>query len=270
MTEVASRLEAVLDELLPAVVAVSGGVDSLTLMACAHRRAPGRARAVHAASAAVPRAARDRIEHLARQEGWPLDIIDAGELGDPAYRSNPLDRCFHCKSHLYGALAAIARSGEATVVSGANVDDLTDFRPGLEAAQRHGVRHPYIEAGLGKREVRALARALDLPDVAELPASPCLSSRVETGIAIEAPVLLAIDQAEALVRQAVPHGAVRCRVRQGAVELELDDVTALAPEAAQELAERAGRILASAGVSHPVQLAPYRRGSAFLHRERAT
>ena len=116
--------------------------------------------------------------------------IDAGEFADPRYRANPVNRCYFCKHNLYGT---IATRFEGTILSGTNTDDLGDFRPGLKAADEHRVRHPFVEAGLAKSDVRALARELRLDDLAELPAAPCLSSRVETGIAVE-PVALRSDR----------------------------------------------------------------------------
>ena len=91
------------------------------------------------------------------------------------YLANPVDRCFFCKTNLYGC---IARLTDAQILSGANLDDLQEYRPGLEAAKCHSVRHPYLEAGIDKRAVRSLARELGLGALSELPAAPCLSSRM--------------------------------------------------------------------------------------------
>ena len=181
MTGAAARaLDRVLTAIGPAGVAVSGGVDSTTLAVVAHRRFPERSSMVHAVSPAVPPEATARVRELARDEGWDLKVIDAGEFQDPDYLANPVNRCFFCKTNLYGTMR---RHVSGVLVSGTNLDDLGDYRPGLEAAKRHGVRHPYVEAEIDKAGVRALARHLGLGALAELPAAPCLSSRVETGIA---------------------------------------------------------------------------------------
>ena len=127
-----------------------------------------------------------------------------------------------CKTSLYGS---IRPHTAAQIVSGTNLDDLGEYRPGLLAAREHGVRHPFVEAGLRKSDVRALARQLGLGEVAELPASPCLSSRVETGIAIDPAVLALVHTTEQLVTQAVQPKTVRCRVRAGGVVIELDAAT---------------------------------------------
>lgn len=241
-------------------VAVSGGVDSLTLMAFAHaRRGASLVQAVHAVSAAVPPASTARVRALADAHGWRLTLVDAGEITDPAYLANPLDRCRVCKTHLYQAMAAVVGRdpNESCVVSGTNADDLDDYRPGLEAARAHGVRHPFVEAGMGKGDVRGLARALGLGALAELPAQPCLSSRVETGIAIEAATLRMIDDVENAVRaQLGAQVTVRCRVRAQGLVLELDERLLASLDDDAQAALRA--------LAPHATLAPYRMGSAFL------
>jgi uncharacterized protein len=170
----------------------------------------------------VPKDATDRVLRMAEQHHWKLTIVNAGEFNDPNYRANPVNRCFYCKTNLYGA---IATKTDCQMVSGANLDDLGEYRPGLDAAQEHAVRHPYIEASMNKLAVRELARWLGLPTLAELPSSPCLSSRVETGIRIEAPLLSFIHDVEQLVTKQLQPGTVRCRVRADAIVVELDAET---------------------------------------------
>ena len=261
----AAALERVLDEIGRVAVAVSGGVDSMTLAVVAHRVLGGSAAMLHAVSAAVPAEATERVERYARREGWRLDRIDAGELLDARYVANPVNRCYFCKTNLYSTIAPLAGAG-TTIVSGTNTDDLGDFRPGLAAAAEHAVRHPYVECGIGKSAVRAIATRLGLDDLAELPAAPCLSSRVETGIAIDPEVLKAIDVCEGIVRNATGAATVRCRVRRDAVVVELDDA-ALADLDASARAALAGELderMAAAGVSRRLRFEPYRMGSAFL------
>jgi len=258
------RLDRALASIGPVMVAVSGGIDSLTLMAAAHRRGPGLARAAHASSPAVPAAALERLQAIAAREQWALDIVDAGELQDPDYLRNPLDRCYFCKSNLYRALEHLARRTGMAVVSGANVDDLSDFRPGLEAARQKGVRHPFIEAAIGKADIRHLARTLGLGDLADLPASPCLSSRVETGIAIDALLLATIDRAETTVRDALGASVVRCRIRPHACTIELGDDMRWPGDTLDAVATTVAEILRDAGFARPVAFAPYHMGSAFV------
>jgi pyridinium-3,5-biscarboxylic acid mononucleotide sulfurtransferase len=257
-TEALTRILAGFDT---AAVAVSGGVDSTTLAALAHRTIGDRATMMHAVSPAVPPEATRRVRDLAAAEGWRLRILDAGEFADPRYRANPSDRCFYCKTNLYAAIAAATR---AQILSGTNRDDLSDWRPGLKAAAEHGVRHPYVEAGIDKSGVRALARALGLGDVAELPASPCLSSRVETGIAIDPAELALVHAVETLLAARLGAATtLRCRIRRGGLSVELDPAALDALDATARAAIVAA-IVALPGGGRPVAFAPYRMGSAFL------
>ncbi|MDP6565476.1 MAG: adenine nucleotide alpha hydrolase [Alphaproteobacteria bacterium] len=261
LARLSERLAAVLRDCGQATIAVSGGVDSMTLASFAHRLAAADGvRMVHAISPAVPRAATVRVRELAQAEGWRLDVVDAGEFADPRYRANPLDRCYFCKSNLYRTLGELA---PGVVLSGTNGDDLGDFRPGLRAAAEWQVRHPYVEAGMAKADVRALARRLDLPDLAALPASPCLASRVETGIAIAADTLTLVDAVEVWARERLAADTVRCRVRTDGLVLELDPATLSGLTATRRLsllAEMQSRFPAADGV----RFAAYRRGSAFV------
>ena len=261
---VPSRLAAVLSRIgRPLAVAVSGGVDSMTLATFVHRAGSG-VEMFHAVSPAVPEEATERVKGLAVTENWRLRIVDAREFADETYLANPVDRCFFCKINLYGC---IARHSGAQILSGANLDDLREYRPGLEAAKRHAVRHPYVEAGVDKRAVRLLARELGLGALSELPSSPCLSSRVETGIAIRAEVLKAIHAVERSIAQDFPAATVRCRVRARGVVIELDPETlaAIAGEREQDARARAKQIFAGIAPTADLSFEPYRNGGAFLH-----
>jgi uncharacterized protein len=259
-----AALESVLSGMGRVAVAVSGGVDSLTLAAFAHRLLGDDCQAYHAVSPAVPRESTQRTQQLADREGWTLHIIDAGEFGSADYMRNPVNRCFYCKTSLYGS---IKPHTDAQVVSGTNTDDLGEYRPGLIAAQEHGVRHPFVEAGMSKQQVRTLARHLGLGEVAELPAAPCLSSRIETGIGIDPEMLACVHQTERLLTAVLQPGTVRCRVRASGVVIELDQASlgALSDARRAELAGQIRSLFRHAGFDHPVRFAPYRVGSAFLH-----
>jgi uncharacterized protein len=247
------RLRAVLRAIGAADIAVSGGVDSLTLAAAAHGVLGADARMHHATSAAVPPEATARTQALAAARGWDLTLFDAGEFSDERYRANPANRCFFCKTNLYGALAARVTG---TILSGTNTDDLSDWRPGLRAAEAHRVRHPFVEAGIDKANVRRLAARLGLGEIADLPASPCLSSRIETGIRVEPELLRVVHRVERRVTEALAPGIVRCRVRAAGVVVELD---------AEALARADGGLAAdlAALAGRPVSFAPYRMGGAF-------
>ncbi|MGI4950576.1 MAG: asparagine synthase-related protein [Janthinobacterium lividum] len=264
-----AALEQVLRQAAPLAVAVSGGVDSMTLASLAQTLlGPASVLMVHATSPAVPPEATARVQAAAAAARWTLRVIDAGEFADPAYRANPVNRCFFCKINLYGAVAA-ATSWQ--IVSGANMDDLGEYRPGLDAAREHAVRHPFVEAGYSKAAVRALARELGLGAIAELPAAPCLSSRIETGIPVEPDVLRFVHGVERLVGDRLGAGtgarrAVRCRVRAGGVVVELDPES-LARLDADARGELGRHILAAAPpnlAGQPLAFEPYRTGSAFL------
>lgn len=260
------ELEALLGSMGEIGVALSGGVDSLTLAALAHAVLGRRAAMYHAQSPAVPFDATARVEAMAAARGWRLEVFDAGEFARAEYLANPLDRCFYCKTSLY---ASIRTRTAAQLVSGTNLDDLGEYRPGLRAAREHAVRHPYVEVGASKETVRAMARMLGLGNVAELPAAPCLSSRIETGIGIDAAMLSLVHASERLVGAAVAARTVRCRVRAVGVVLELDAATldGIDPQRREELAGEVSGIFAGAGLARAVSFAPYRNGSAFLVRE---
>jgi len=239
-------------------IAVSGGVDSMTLAHIAARDSRASSTMYHAASPAVPVSARERVEAHAARHGWQLVVVDAQELADPRYRANPIDRCYYCKTNLYDRIAGVTSD---TIASGTNCDDLSDFRPGLRAAQERDVVHPYVEAGATKRDIYELAQALGLTDVARLPAQPCLASRVETGIAIDPSDLAFVDTVEAKLASELGDAAiVRCRVTHRGIVIEVGD------ESRSDDARAIGlRACADAGRTF-AGVRPYARGAAFLHK----
>lgn len=260
MNELAS-LRNILAEMPETMVAVSGGVDSLTLGLIAHRAQPQQTVLVHAVSPAVPPDATERVKALAEFEGWRLSIVDANDFADPNYLNNPVDRCFYCKSNLFQTMRQV---GSGQILTGANMDDLAEYRPGLSAAALHGVRHPYIECRLNKADVRRLAHELGFAAISELPSSPCLSSRVETGIPIDGTTLQTIHTAEQYVRSETGATTVRVRLRADGLVVELD------PEALVnlDLSIRRHLEIFILGLfenrQRSLSYAPYRVGSAFL------
>lgn len=259
MNALLDSLDGHLAALGPSAVALSGGVDSMTLAVLAHRANPGQVEMFHALSPAVPPEATERVRRYAAREGWTLHVFDAGEFADQRYLANPVNRCYFCKSHVYSTITART---DATVLSGTNTDDLGDFRPGLTAAREHQVQHPYVSVGIGKQHIRVIARDLHLTDVADLPAAPCLASRVETGIVIAPDTLLTVHQVERELTTRLDPKAVRCRVRREAVTVELDEDTlaALTPDEQESVLD----FVSTAWPQRPVRLEAYRRGSAFL------
>jgi uncharacterized protein len=261
--QLAARLAARLAHHSELAIAVSGGVDSMTLAAFAHRlhQSGGMAPVamIHAVSPAVPSAATERVRARGEREGWRLTVTGAGEFDDKRYRDNPVNRCYFCKTNLYDRIRVLTTGA---IASGANLDDLGDYRPGLLAAAERSVVHPYIEAEMDKASVRALARQLGLDEVAELPAQPCLSSRVETGIAIDPADLAFIDLMETRLAALGTAGmAVRCRVTHVGITIEAGTTAA----DGEPLAVLAGALCQEHG-RHLVGVGPYRRGAMFVHR----
>jgi len=196
----------------------------MLLATLAHRQSPTATVVAHAVSPAVPTEASQRVSDWAEQEGWNFFVVESGEFEDEDYLNNPVNRCYYCKTNLYRALREISDevTAEQTIMSGANVDDLGEYRPGLIAATENAVRHPYIECDIDKAGIREVARYLNLP-FAEIAASPCLASRLYTGTTVTAARLRAVESGEATIRALTGITVVRCRVRGQEMYVEVGD-----------------------------------------------
>lgn len=202
------------------VVAFSGGIDSSLVAYVAAEVLGARALAVTSGSQSLKRSDLQLARELAGRWGMRHRVIVTDEVSRPAYRANPVNRCFHCKTTLYEALAAIAaREGFAHVLNGTNADDLGDHRPGLIAAREHGVLAPLADAGFGKADVRALARHLGLAN-AEKPQAACLSSRFPYGARITEARLAQVEAAEEALA-ALGFGQCRVRHHEDVARIEL-------------------------------------------------
>ena len=221
-----ARLEEVLTPLPSACVAFSGGVDSTLVLAAAARvLGPERVVAFTAASETYRPDELAQARELADAFGVRQLVVETRELDDPRFAANPRERCYFCKTHLVEEMARAAReAGAQVLLDGANRDDLGDERPGLRAAHEHGVRHPLIEAGLTKDDVRAVSGLLALP-TADKPQQACLASRLPYGSSITLEKLRQVAAAEDVLREL---GFGQCRVRHhgetARIEVEADEI----------------------------------------------
>jgi len=195
-----AALEATLRAHAPLLIAYSGGVDSACLLAFAHRTLGDQVQGVIADSPSLPRQALADALALARSMGAPVEVIQTGEMHNPDYASNPLNRCYFCKAELFAKMDALARErGCAAIAYGENADDPPQHRPGSQAAREFSVLAPLRQAGLTKAEVRALSRTLGL-STADAPSQPCLSSRIPHGTPVTREALAMVEAGEAHVR----------------------------------------------------------------------
>jgi uncharacterized protein len=245
LTAKRDRLLALLGELPGVAVAFSGGIDSTVVAKAAALALGGRAVAVTADSPSVPRGELRTAADVARLIGIRHEVVPTQEFDNADYLKNDGTRCYHCKTELYSTVERLLpRLGVPVIVSGANLDDMGDYRPGLTAAAEHHVRHPLQEAGFTKADVRALARHWGLPTW-DKPAAPCLSSRLAPGLAVTPERTRRVEEAEAFLRSL---GLRECRVRYhdgdlARVEVPLGEVAKLAADPTRDRLTREFRRL---------------------------
>jgi uncharacterized protein len=221
------------------LVAFSGGVDSSYLAFAAHSVLGSEALAVTAESPSYPKSHREMAVRVASDFGIPHRFVSTREMDSSDYRANRSDRCYFCKSELFGVLGELREElGFDAVAYGVNVDDIGDFRPGHRAADERNVLSPFLDAGLTKAEIRELSRAAGLP-TAELPASACLSSRLPYGTEVTPERLRQVEEGEERLR-ALGFRQVRLRhhVHLARIEISPDELPrALAPDMARAIVD---------------------------------
>ncbi|MFH7027328.1 MAG: ATP-dependent sacrificial sulfur transferase LarE [Heteroscytonema crispum UTEX LB 1556] len=200
LTEKLEQLKILFGEMEQALIAYSGGVDSTLVAKIAFDVLGDRALAVTAVSPSLLPEELEDAKIQAATIGIPHKVVQTNEMDNPNYTSNPVNRCYFCKSELHDTLKPLARElGYPYVVDGVNADDLHDYRPGIQAAKERGARSPLAEVGVTKMEVRQLSQQLSLPWW-DKPAQPCLSSRFPYGEEITVAKLQRVGRAEIYLR----------------------------------------------------------------------
>ena len=242
------------------LVAFSGGVDSTFLLKVAHLELGDRAVALTASSPTAPPGELEAATELAKLIGCRHITVNSHELDNPSFVNNPVNRCYFCKDELYKIGRKQADElGIATVVDGTNLDDLKDHRPGLKAAKEWRIRHPLVEAGMTKADIRRYSRDLNLPSW-DKPAIACLSSRFPYGTEINVERLEKIAACESLLKELrFRQFRVRYHGETARIELAPEEIARLVDKEIRSAIVRRFKEIGFAYVS--LDLEGYRTGS---------
>ncbi len=260
LTAKQEKLFSILKPMRRLIVAYSGGADSAYLAWAAHHVLGDGAVAITADSASIPESHKHAAEDFARQCGFRHEYIETREFDNPEYVKNGPNRCFHCKDELFNRLEIVARErGVEHIAYGVNVDDLSDYRPGQQAAKLHQAKAPLVDAGLTKADIRELSRLAGL-STWDRPASACLSSRIPYGTPVTIENVKTVERGEEAIRE-LGFRQFRVRFHDKLVRIEIAK-DELARALSSDMAQKFVAIFKPLGFHYvTIDLEGYRQGS---------
>lgn len=215
-------LNSYIERLNKVAVACSGGIDSMLLAHIANNVLSNNAVILHSVTPAVQSESTKRFINWAKRQSWQFELISSKEFSDQNYLKNPINRCYYCKTNLYKEISSYLGSNnkeDYIIISGTNLDDLKEYRPGLNAALENEVKHPFVDCSVTKNNIRELAKDLNIP-FHNIPSSPCLSSRIYTATEVTKLRLEFIEKAENYIRSILGIEVVRVRIREANALIE--------------------------------------------------